>query len=446
MEIWDWGIGSAPTSSLATHLLALRPYSLTPIPYSLRFPTIYLDNNATTQPAPEVVTAVTEAMTSRWANPSSIHRAGQDARHAIELARASVAHLIGAKPKNITFTSGGTESIDLAIRAVLHNPPAPSGGVGRGSASPGGVGAIPHIVSTRIEHAAVRDLLASLEKQGAITLAHLEVDAAGTVTRDSIGRTITPGTPPRLVSVQWANNETGALQPVSEIAARCRQVGALFHCDATQWVGKMPTDVDDVSGATPPCDILTFSAHKWHGPKGVGILWARNGVRLPPRIIGTQEQGRRGGTEHTEGIIGAGIAADLARAWLQDPAARQNMADLRDRFEQRILTANPGAVVNGPTDPTLRLWNTTNIAFPRLEAEALLMAFSERGLCASAGAACSSGSLDPSPVLLAMGIPPQLAHGSIRFSLSRYTTEQEVDRAATIVTDGVARVRASMTH
>lgn len=435
---------STATSSPPKDRLSLLPYSLTPIPYSLRFSTLYLDNNATTQPAPEVVTAVTEAMTSRWANPSSIHRAGQDARHAIELARASVAHLIGAKPKHITFTSGGTESIDLAIRGVLHNPPAPSGGVGRGSARPGeGAFIPPLVISTHLEHAAVRDLLTQLEKQGAITLGDLNVDRSGTVTRESIEQLIIPGT--RLVSVQWANNETGALQPVAEIAARCREVGALFHCDAIQWVGKMPTDVGDISGATPPCDILTFSAHKWHGPKGVGILWARNGVRLPPRIIGTQEQGRRGGTEHTEGIIGAGVAAELARAWLQDPAAREKARELRDRFERHVLDANPGAVVNGPTDHAHRLWNTTNIAFPRLEAEALLMAFSERGLCASAGAACSSGSLDPSPVLLAMGIPPELAHGSIRFSLSRFTTQQEVDEAATIVTEGVSRVRASMT-
>lgn len=370
-------------------------------------------------------------MTDRWANPSSVHRAGQDARHAIELARASVAALIGAKAKSITFTSGGTEAIDLAIRGTLAPSRAPA-----------------RVVSTTIEHAAVRDLLERLGQEGAVTLDHLEIDRAGIVTAESIDRTITPGT--RLVTVQWANNETGAVQPVAAIAARCRAVGATFHCDATQWVGKMPVDVGEATPepasppVPPPCDLLTCSAHKWHGPKGVGILWSRAGQRLTPRIIGTQEKGRRGGTEHTEGIIGAGVAAALAQQWLADPTARSAVATLRDRFEQRVLADNPGAVVNGPVDPHLRLWNTTNIAFPRLEAEALLMAFSERGLCASAGAACSSGSLDPSPVLLAMGIPPALAHGSIRFSLSRHTTQNELDEAAAIVAACVARVGSSM--
>lgn len=407
---------------------SFNPKSAIANPQSLPSPTIYLDHNATTRPAREVVEAVASAMTDRWANPSSVHRAGQDARHAIELARASVAALIGAKAKSITFTSGGTEAIDLAIRGTL--PPA---------ATPS------RVVSTTIEHTAVRDLLARLSEQGAITLDHLKIDHAGIVTAESIDRAITPGT--RLVTVQWANNETGAVQPVAAIAARCRAVGATFHCDATQWVGKMPVDIGEAGSrsASPPCDLLTCSAHKWHGPKGVGILWLRAGQRLAPRIIGTQEKGRRGGTEHTEGIIGAGVAATLAQQWLADPAARGALAALRDRFEQRVLADNPGAVVNGPADPSLRLWNTTNIAFPRLEAEALLMAFSERGLCASAGAACSSGSLDPSPVLLAMGIPPALAHGSIRFSLSRDTTQEDVDEAAAIVAACVARVGSSMT-
>lgn len=398
--------------------------------FLLPFPTIYLDNNATTRPAREVVEAVARAMTEQWANPSSVHRAGQDARHAVELARASVAALIGARPKSITFTSGGTEAIDLAIRGTLASAPT-----------------TPRVVSTAIEHAAVRDLLQQLSQDGAITLDHLAIDRAGIVTPDSIERAIAPGT--RLVTVQWANNETGAVQPVAAIAARCRAVGAIFHCDATQWVGKMPIDVGEMRAGAgtppPPCDLLTCSAHKWHGPKGVGVLWMRTGQRLAPRIVGTQEKGRRGGTEHTEGIIGAGVAAALAKDWLADPAGSVGIAALRDRLEARILKENPGATVNGPTDADLRLWNTTNIAFPRLEAEALLMAFSERGLCASAGAACSSGSLDPSPVLLAMGIPPALAHGSIRFSLSRHTTEAEVDEAAAIVAACVARVGSSMT-
>ncbi|MBY0309321.1 MAG: aminotransferase class V-fold PLP-dependent enzyme, partial [Phycisphaerales bacterium] len=186
-------------------------------------------------------------------------------------------------------------------------------------------------------------------------------------------------------------------------------------------------------------------SHKWHGPKGVGVLWARPGVRLAPRLVGTQENGRRGGTENTSAIVGAGVAARLALQWVADPALREAQRALRDRFERAVLSAVPEARVNGPTDPSCRLWNTANIAFPRLEAEALLMAFSERGLCASAGAACSSGSLDPSPVLLAMGVPPELAHGSVRFSLSRESTADEIDRAAAVVTEGVQRVGSSMT-
>jgi len=413
---------------------------------------IYLDNNATTQPAPQVVEAVAAAMRERWANPSSIHRTGQDARHALELARESIAALIGAKPKNLTLTSGGTEAIDLAINGAMAAVIAARRKTGthaeiealraraerRDASTPSptdlaGPSALP--VSTNVEHAAVQALLGKAANI-------LPVNADGRIDQTSLERVIAAGTP--LVSVQWANNETGAIQPIDAVYARCRQVGALFHCDATQWVGKMPVDVGDLSGATPPCDILTFSAHKWHGPKGVGVVWTRPGVRLVPRLQGTQENGRRGGTENVEGIIGAGVAAQLASQWLANPAERARLAALRDRFEQLVLEDCPGSVVNGPKGEA-RLWNTTNIAFPRLEAEALLMAFSERGLCASAGAACSSGSLDPSPVLLAMGIPPELAHGSVRFSLSRFTTEQEMGRAAAIVAEGVTKVRASMT-
>ncbi|MFT3686750.1 MAG: aminotransferase class V-fold PLP-dependent enzyme [Phycisphaerales bacterium] len=237
-----------------------------------------------------------------------------------------------------------------------------------------------------------------------------------------------------MVSVQWANNEMGTVQDVAAIGARCREVGAVFHCDGTQWVGKMPTDV---SKAT--FDVLTFSAHKWHGPKGVGVMWARPGLGLVPRIVGTQEKGRRGGTENAEGIVGAGVAARLAMEWVADPALRTRQGELRDVFERAVLRDLPWAMVNGAIG-TGRLWNTTNLAFPQLEAEALLMAFSERGLCASAGAACSSGSLDPSPVLLAMGVPAEQAHGSVRFSLSRETTVEEVEEAARVVVEGVKRV------
>ncbi len=220
------------------------------------------------------------------------------------------------------------------------------------------------------------------------------------------------------------------------IANLCRERGVHFHCDAVQIIGKEPV------GAPLPCDLLSFSPHKFHGPKGVGVLWTRPGVKLRPTLLGTQELGRRGGTENVPGILGAGVAAREAAAWLADPAARAAIGALRDHFEGVILKAVPDAVINGHSVP--RLWNTTNIGFPRLEAEALLLLLSERGLCASAGAACSSGSLDPSPVLLAMGVPEPIAHGSLRFSLSKHTTRDEIDQAARTVIESVARLRASL--
>jgi cysteine desulfurase len=385
---------------------------------------IYLDNNATTQPSPGVIQAVNEALTRFWHNPSSIHRPGQAARQQVELARSAVAQLVNARPREIVFTSGGTESIDLAIRGVLAGAPRAD------------LPAI--IVSTRIEHAAVRDLLEELEKVGAARIRWAPVDRAGVVQLEGFPALLEGAS---LVSIQWANNETGALQPVAEIAALCRAGKTPFHCDATQLVGKEPLDL---GGSAPLPDIITFSPHKFHGPKGVGVFWSRRGLRLRPAIHGTQELGRRGGTENVPGILGAGVACEEARAWLAEPAERQRLAGLRDAFEQHLLSEIPDAQINGPGGPGARLWNTTNIGFPRLEAEALLLVLSERGVCASAGAACSSGSLDPSPVLLAMGCPPEVAHGSVRFSLSRQTTEDELDRAAAIVVECVRTLRRTL--
>lgn len=385
---------------------------------------IYLDNNATTRPTPGVVEAVRLALEEVWHNPSSVHRGGQAARHAVELARRDLAELIGVKPRDVVFTSGGTEAIDLAIRGVL---------MARGAAGP----TPPVVVSTKVEHAAVRDLLGALSDSGLATVRWAPTDAEGIVRPQEVAALLGAGV--ALVSLQWANNETGAIQPVAEVGALCRRAGVAFHCDATQWVGKMPMPAD----APPPCDLLTCSAHKFHGPKGVGVLWARPGIRLRPTIRGTQELGRRGGTENVPGILGAAAAAREARTWLTDAGARERLGAVRDRFERRVLDAIPDARINGPRDPARRLWNTTNIGFPRLEAEALLLLLSERGVCASAGAACSSGSLDPSPVLLAMGVPPEVAHGSLRFSLSRETTDAEADAAADIVIAAVRTLRAS---
>ena len=394
---------------------------------------IYLDNNATTRPTDAVTQAVHVATTTLWANPSSVHRAGQEVQHALELARKELAALVGVPPKELILTGSGTESINLAVRGVLEA----RGTGGRTDTTgfqPAASPTLPNIITTRLEHAAVRDLIEHLERQGRIEARWLPLDSRGMADPASLEPLLDDRTV--LVSVQWANNETGAIQPVDRLAKVCREQGVPFHCDGTQWVGKMP-----VPGALP-CDLLTFSAHKFHGPKGVGALWVRRGVGLVPQTIGTQETDRRGGTESVASIVGAGVAAREAVAWLTDPAARAKVAALRDRFENTIVERVPGAAINGHTSP--RLWNTSNIAFPTLEAEALLMLLSERGVAASAGAACSSGSLDPSPVLLAMGIPPPLAHGSVRFSLSRETKEGEIDDAIeTVVACAVQLGRSS---
>jgi cysteine desulfurase len=368
-----------------------------------------------------------------------VHRAGQAARREVELARQAMADLIGVKAKEVTLTSSGTESIDLAIRGVLGAMPA---GSSRRT-----------LVTTRTEHAAVRDIGEELEKSGR-PVRWVPVNREGVVDVNALGAALTPDA--ALVSIQWANNETGVIQPVEAIGTLCRERGVLFHCDAVQIAGKEP-----ISGP-PPCDLLSFSPHKFHGPKGVGVLWTRPGVKLRPTLLGTQELGRRGGTENVPGIVGAGVAAREAAAWLAHGAERGALARLRDRFERLIVDALPDAVINGvaPTGPpssgheqteasraarsVARLWNTTNIGFPRLEAEALLLLLSERGVCASAGAACSSGSLDPSPVLLAMGIPEPVAHGSLRFSLSKQTTGEEIDKAAAVVIECVRRLGTSM--
>ena len=384
---------------------------------------IYLDNNATTQPTPAVRDAVVAALEHTWHNPSSVHRPGQAARHAIELARSSVARLINCRPREIVLTSGGTESIELAIR-----------GTAEGTRNP-------VLVTSAIEHAAVRDLLETLDCE--VRLAPL--DAEGVVDAAGAAALLEGAT---LCCLQWANNETGALQPIGAIGRACKAARVPLLVDGTQWVGKLPTDfatgtaaqgdpahADDEGGLI---DMLVFSAHKLHGPKGVGALVVRRGTRLTAVRPGSQELGRRGGTENVPGIVGFGAACEEALAFLADPAERDRLAELRDRLERGIIERCPTARLNGPAAPGTRLWNTTSVGFPSLEAEALLLMLSERGVCASAGAACSSGSLEPSPVLLEMGIEPAIAHGSIRLSLSRFTTADEVDHAAAIIAEAAA--------
>lgn len=376
---------------------------------------IQLDNNATTRPCRAAREAVARALGECWHNPSSVHRAGQAARGAVELARQDLARLIGAAPREIVFTSGGTESIDLAIRGAL-------------AATGKNV-----IVTSPVEHSAVTSLCDSLGGRG-VEVRRPPVSREGVVDPDALGDLIDEGV--ALVSVQWANNETGAVQPIDRIGRVCRDRGVLFHTDAVQWVGKSTTDLGDTEALA--VDLLSLSAHKFHGVKGAGALWIRRGVRIDPTLLGAQELGRRGGTENVPGILGAGAAAREAIGWLADPGERERLGAMRDRLERAILERVDGASVNGPTAPGARLWNTTNIAIPGADSETMLLMLSERGLCASAGAACSSGSLEPSPVLLAMGLDPALAAASLRLSLSRETTEEEIDGAVGVVA-GVAR-------
>lgn len=380
---------------------------------------IYLDSNATTRPSPAVVQAVCRCLTEAWCNPSSIHRAGQLAKQQMELARKSIADLINAKPREITFTSGGTEACDLALRGLL------------ASSAPRTT-----IVTSPVEHSAIRELSKRLAACGSIELRKAPVNRYGQV--DVAGLAALLDESVALVSIQWANNENGAVQPVYEISKACREKGIPFHVDGTQWVGKEPTDVSENW-----CDCLTFSSHKFHGPKGAGMVWASRSARLTPQIAGQQELGRRGGTENVPGIVGAGVAATEAKAWLADPGNRARGEALRDEFERRVLQAIPEAVVNSPTGPGQRVWNTTNIGFPGLESEALLYLLSEKGVCASAGAACSSGALEPSPVLLAMGVPYEVAHGSLRFSICKDTTREEIEKAVEILCAVVGQLKAS---
>ncbi len=406
---------------------------------------LYLDNNATTQPAPQVIAAMNEVNEQLWANPSSVHRFGQSVRQRVELARASVAKLVGCKDREIIFTSGGTESNNLALRGAL-NIGAPANTDHRRL-----------LITTKIEHAAVREPAAMLESLGTEVI-YLPISVDGWVNPQDVMKALMDHASPGdtvVVSIQWANNETGIVQPIEEIAAQiasCRQMlkqreveenyagksRLLFHVDGTQAVGKMSVNLASIG-----IDLMTFAAHKFHGPKGIGALFVRSGLKLRPQNLGgPQERDRRGGTENTPGIIGMGVAADLAKAFIEDESAIASKQSMRDRFEKLIIESLPDVVINSGSKP--RLWNTSNLGFPRLEAEAILLGLSEKGLCASAGAACSSGSLEPSPVLLAMGIDPMVAHGSVRFSLSRYTTQNEIDQAAKLIPQVVMKLARTL--
>ncbi|HYE19938.1 MAG TPA: aminotransferase class V-fold PLP-dependent enzyme [Tepidisphaeraceae bacterium] len=398
-------------------------------------PLVYLDNNATTRPAPEVIDAMRPYLEEWYGNPSSVHRFGQRARQGIDGARGQVAQLINAAESELLFTGGGTEAVNTAIRGLLAvRAPRKT------------------IVTTTVEHSATRELCAALAKEGLATVVELPVDTAGQFDLDQLAAALTDDV--ALVTLMWANNETGVLFPVADVARLCRARRIPFHCDGTQAVGKIPVDV-----AALGVDAMSLASHKFHGPKGAGALFTRRGLRLRPTLVGgPQERGRRGGTENVPGIVGMGRAAELAREWLSsDSAATQRVADapehpsappiltprqlltLRDHLEHEILTRIPNSAVNGAAP---RLPNTTNVGFSRLEAEAILLLLSEQDVCASAGAACASGSLEPSHVLRAMNIDPKLAHGAIRFSLSRYSTAADVARALEVLPPIIDRLRA----
>jgi len=361
---------------------------------------IYVDNNATTMVAPEVLDAMMPYFSTNYGNPSSMHSFGGNVAGAIETARENVANLIGAAPEEIVFTSCGTESDGTAIRAAIESYPDKK-----------------HLVTSRVEHPAVKNLYESLSKKGYRTT-FVPVDHSGRLDIDYLYDSLSDDT--AIVSLMWGNNETGVIFPVEEISKEVKSRGILFHTDAVQAVGKISIKVGETG-----VDMLSLSGHKFHSPKGIGALYIRKGTKFSPFMIGGhQEKGRRGGTENTASIIGLGKAAELAAAHLAKNGY-ERISRLRDRLEQTLLEKVSNALING--DPANRLPNTTSVAFEYVEGEAILLMMNEYGICASSGSACTSGSLEPSHVLRAMGVPFTAAHGSIRFSLSRYNTEDEMD-------------------
>jgi cysteine desulfurase len=379
---------------------------------------IYLDHNATTPVDPAVLEAMLPYLRDVFGNASSVHEPGRAAREAVEQARAQVARLIGAEPREIVFTSGGTEADNQAVRGVLELARTPEGRPG-------------HVITSAIEHPAVLNTCQHVAKRGH-PVTYLPVDVTGRVKLEELAPALTPETV--LVSVMLANNEIGTIQPVPEIARLAHEKGVTVHTDAVQALGRIPVDVGDLG-----VDLLTISAHKVYGPKGTGALCVRRGTRIAPLIHGGHhESRRRAGTENVPGIVGFGRACEIAGQRLAEVAARE--ARLRDRLQQGILARVPHAQVNGHL--TERLPNTLNVGFTFVEGEALLMNLDLEGIAVSTGSACSSGDLKPSHVLLALGLDHASAHGTLRFSLGRANTEAEIDATIDAVARVVERVRA----
>lgn len=361
--------------------------------------TVYVDNNATTKVDPEVLEAMLPYFSEYYGNPSSMHSFGGQLGRKMEKARAEIAGLINAQPNEIIFTSCGTESDNTAILSALASRPDKK-----------------HIITTRVEHPAIKNICEHLSQKG-YRVTFVPVDGRGRLDLDYLYDRLDDNTV--VVSIMWANNETGVIFPVEEIAETLSEKNIIFHTDAVQAVGKIPIDVSRTQ-----IDMLSLSGHKLHAPKGIGALYVRKGTRFSPFLIGGhQEGGRRGGTENLASIVGIGKACGLAQKNIDEEGIE--VAKLRDRLEIELTTRIPRSIVNG--DRENRLPGTTNISFEYIEGEAILLMMNEFGICASSGSACTSGSLEPSHVLRAMGVPYTAAHGSIRFSLCRYNTNDEID-------------------
>ncbi|QJT80657.1 cysteine desulfurase NifS [Kosakonia sp. MUSA4] len=374
---------------------------------------VYLDNNATTRIDPMVLEAMMPFLTEHYGNPSSIHDFGTPSRAALERAHQQVAALLGADhASEIIFTSCATEATSTALHACVELMPERR-----------------EIITTAVEHPATLAVCEHLERQGYL-IHRIGVNSDGALDMEQYRQALSPRV--AVVSVMWANNETGVLFPVIEMAAMAQEYGALFHCDAVQVVGKIPLDI----GRTQ-IDMLSCSAHKLHGPKGVGCLYLRRGTRFRPLLRGGhQERGRRAGTENIAGIVGMGTACELAQIHLPGAAS---LAHLRDRLQEGLIAQVPSVMVMGGNQP--RVPGTTNLAFEFIEGEAILLLLNQAGIAASSGSACTSGSLEPSHVMRAMNIPYTAAHGSIRFSLSRYTREKEIDYVIDTLPTIIARLR-----
>ncbi|MBU1193487.1 MAG: cysteine desulfurase NifS [Proteobacteria bacterium] len=376
---------------------------------------VYTDNNATTKVADEVIEEMLPYLGEFYGNPSSMHTFGDQVGKKIKEARQKVADLINADPEEIVFTSCGTESDNSAIFSAIHAFPDKK-----------------HIITSNVEHPAVKNLFMHLGKKQGYKITFVPVDKKGILDTDQLYKRMTEDT--ALVSLMWANNETGVLFPIEEIAQKTREKGILFHTDAVQAAGKVVIDVKKTD-----VDMLSLSGHKIHAPKGIGVLYIKNGLKFSPFLIGGhQEKGRRGGTENTVSIIGMGKACELAKKNL--PVVNTAVRKLRDYLQNQLLEKIPSCSVNG--DLNLRLPNTLSIGFDAVEGESILLMLDRYGICASSGSACTSGSLDPSHVLMAMGVPFKSAHGTIRFSLSHYNTPEEMDHIILALISVIEKLRA----